>query len=114
MTIIRKIETIVMEKLIMQPKRLYRSKKNRAIAGVCGGLGEYFGIDPIIFRAIFFLVQGFNLVYFVLWIFVPENPNQTAPARGSSLWKKLIIFFLLIFLTVFTFNFIKLFFFGQR
>ena len=34
----------------MEPKRLYKSKTNRVICGVCGGVGEYFGIDPTIVR----------------------------------------------------------------
>ena len=38
------------ETKIMEPKRLYKSKTNRVICGVCGGIGEYFGIDPTIVR----------------------------------------------------------------
>lgn len=56
-------------------KKLYRSKKYRKIAGVCGGLGEYFDIDPIIFRMLFvalFLSGGSGiLIYGLMWIFVP-------------------------------------------
>lgn len=56
-------------------KQLVRSTKNCRIAGVCGGLGEYFDIDPVIFRAlfigsIFFGGLGF-LVYIVLWLLTP-------------------------------------------
>ncbi|MBN1695435.1 PspC domain-containing protein [candidate division WOR-3 bacterium] len=58
-------------------KKLYRSKKYRAIAGVCGGLGEYFDIDPIIFRMIFIalLVNGGAgiIIYILMWIFVPAK-----------------------------------------
>jgi phage shock protein C len=59
-------------------KKLYRSRTNRVIAGVCGGLGEYFDIDPIIFRIIFIILlvsggAGF-LVYLVLMIAIPEEP----------------------------------------
>ena len=56
-------------------KKLYRSTDYRAIAGVCGGLGEYFNIDPIIFRMIFIalLVNGGAgiIIYILMWIFVP-------------------------------------------
>ena len=56
-------------------KKIYRSKKYRKIAGVCGGLGEYFDIDPIIFRMLFialFLNGGAGLlIYILMWIFVP-------------------------------------------
>ena len=61
-------------------KRLYRSKKDRMIAGVCGGLAEYFNIDPVLVRLIallFILGAGSGLLaYIILWIVIPENPNQ--------------------------------------
>lgn len=64
-------------------KKLYRSKKDRMIAGVCGGLAEYFNIDPVIVRlvAVLLLLPGGlpGLVpYIILWIVVPENPEQKA------------------------------------
>lgn len=79
------------------PKRLYRSKTNRVIAGVCGGLGEYFGIDPIIFRILFLFIFPLFWIYFILWIFVAENPSQRASTKGTAFWKILLIilFFLL-------------------
>jgi len=58
-------------------KNLYRSKSNLVIAGVAGGLGEYFGVDPIIFRIIFLALAIYGgsglLVYFVLWILIPKD-----------------------------------------
>ena len=58
-------------------KKLYRSEKYRKIAGVCGGLGEYFNIDPIIFRMMFvaLLVNGGAgiIIYILMWIFVPAK-----------------------------------------
>jgi phage shock protein C len=62
-------------------KRLYRSTKNHMIAGVCGGLAEYFNIDPVIVRLIAFVLllpgglPGF-LPYVVMWIIVPKNPKR--------------------------------------
>jgi phage shock protein C len=57
--------------------RLYRSRKSRVISGVCGGLGEYFGIDPIVFRITFVLATlgwGASIIaYILLWIFVPQK-----------------------------------------
>ena len=58
-------------------KRLYRSQDERMIAGVCGGLGEYFGIDPTLVRLIFVLgsittVSGLFWIYVILMIIVPE------------------------------------------
>lgn len=59
-------------------KRLYRSRINRRIWGVCGGLGEYFNIDPTIIRlAWLILVLAFGtgvLLYIVAAIIMPDNP----------------------------------------
>jgi phage shock protein C len=63
-----------------QPKKLYRSLTDRRIAGICGGLGEYFNVDPTVVRIAF--VAGFFLsgslifwAYLVMWIVVPESPT---------------------------------------
>jgi len=60
-------------------KKLYRSETNRALAGVAGGLGEYFQIDPTIIRLIFVLLTVFGgsgvLVYIILWILIPSEKN---------------------------------------
>jgi len=66
-------------------KKLTRSMSNRKIAGICGGLGEHFNVDPLVFRIIFLVLlfgggSGF-LLYLVLWIVIPEDktsiPYQT-------------------------------------
>lgn len=63
--------------------RLYRSESDRVIAGVCGGLGEYLRVDPLILRILFVvlaMVNGIGLfIYLVLWIIVP-----TAAFQGGS------------------------------
>ena len=60
-------------------KKLYRSRKERIIAGICGGLAEYFGIDPVwirLFFILFFLTLGVALiVYIILWVIVPLAPE---------------------------------------
>lgn len=60
------------------PKKLYRSKSNRFIAGVCGGLGDFFNIDPTWIRILFvlFLFAGGAafLAYLIMWLIVPEAP----------------------------------------
>jgi phage shock protein C len=64
----------------MNSKRLYRSQTDKKIAGVCGGLAEYFGIDPVIPRIVFVILllpggfPGF-IPYVILWILVPEKPT---------------------------------------
>lgn len=59
-------------------KRLYRSRTDRMLAGVCGGLADYFNIDPTLIRLIFVfgtLLGGPGLViYIVLWLIAPEEP----------------------------------------
>jgi phage shock protein C len=59
-------------------KKLYRSGEDKKIAGVCGGLGDYFDIDPTIIRliwlAMIFAVGTGVLAYIIAWIIVPEKP----------------------------------------
>jgi len=61
-------------------KRVYRSKKNKMLAGVCGGIAEYFEVDPVIVRLLLVLLvlMGFAgiILYLVAWLLIPENPNQ--------------------------------------
>ena len=58
-------------------KKLYRSKKNRVIAGVCGGIAEYFNIDPTLVRLLwifFVIIWGSGiLAYIIAWIVIPEE-----------------------------------------
>jgi len=60
-------------------KRLYLSAENRKIAGVCGGLGEFFNVDPTFVRIAFilFVVLSFGLgflAYLVIWSLAPRRP----------------------------------------
>jgi len=63
-------------------KRLYRSKKDRMLGGVCGGMAEYFNTDPVLIRilwVIFSLITAVLtgiLAYAICWIIIPENPDQ--------------------------------------
>lgn len=61
-------------------KRLYRSSKERMIGGVCGGLGEYFAVDPTLIRLLFVaaaLLGGHGLlIYLVLLVLVPLEPTS--------------------------------------
>jgi phage shock protein C len=62
-------------------KKLYRSKTNRVIAGVAGGLGEYFAIDPVIFRVLFvalaFAGGSGLLLYIIGMLVIPEASGVT-------------------------------------
>ena len=72
---------------------LRRSREDHVIAGVCGGLGRYFGIDPVILRLVFvvLLLAGGSgiLLYGVAWIVIPEErPGDelgAAPREGGRL-----------------------------
>ena len=58
----------------MEPKRLYRSRTNKILAGVCGGLGEYFNIDPVIIRILAVVIPGFGwFAYLVCAIIIPQE-----------------------------------------
>jgi len=62
----------------MEEKRVYRSRTDRVLGGVCAGLGKYFGLDPVLLRviwAIAFFVGGAGLLaYIIAWIIIPEEP----------------------------------------
>jgi len=61
-----------------QIRRLYRSPDDRVVAGVCGGLGEYFSIDPVLVRIVWIVLSlagGAGLLLYILaWILVPRRP----------------------------------------
>lgn len=63
-----------------QPRRLYRSRRDNVIGGVCGGLAAYFGIDATAIRLLtFFLIflGGLSLwVYIIAWIVLPMEPVE--------------------------------------
>jgi phage shock protein C len=59
-------------------RKLYRSTSNRQLAGVCGGLAEYFNLDPTLIRVLFIVLAVLGgagvLLYLALWIIVPKQP----------------------------------------
>lgn len=61
-----------------QQRHLYRSRKNRSIAGVCGGLAEYLGADVTLLRLVtlfMILFGGLSIwAYIILWVVIPEEP----------------------------------------
>ncbi len=65
----------------MSNPKLYRSETDRMIAGVCGGLAKFFSVDATLVRLVFLLLlflggSGF-LLYFILWIIVPQESHTT-------------------------------------
>jgi phage shock protein C len=63
-------------------KRLYRSRTEKKIAGVCGGLAAYLGMDPVIPRlvwVVFALAAGMGiLAYLIAWLVIPPEPATSA------------------------------------
>ncbi|MCX6239318.1 MAG: PspC domain-containing protein [Bacteroidia bacterium] len=61
------------------PKRLIRSRKDRMLAGICGGIADYMVVDPTVVRLVFALATFFTvvfpgvLIYLIMWIVVPKE-----------------------------------------
>ena len=70
------------------PRKLYRSRTERSIAGICGGLGEYFGSDPTMIRLLMLLLILFGglsiWAYIILWIVIPEEPARKFNMHGKN------------------------------
>ena len=62
-------------------KKFYRSRTDRVLFGVCGGLGKYFGVDPILFRLAFvalLIADGTGILLYLIMVFAtPEEPGRS-------------------------------------
>ncbi|NJK78789.1 MAG: PspC domain-containing protein [Chloroflexaceae bacterium] len=71
----------------MEQKKLVRSRTNRMLAGVSGGLAEYFKVDPLIVRLVFIvlgLINGTGLfIYLLLWLLIPSVDTTAPDAAGQ-------------------------------
>ena len=62
-----------------QVKKLCRSSRNRMIAGICGGIAEYFDVDPTVVRIGYVIISVFSvafpgiLVYLIAWLLMPQD-----------------------------------------
>ena len=77
----------------MSNKRLYRSRKEKMLAGVCGGIGEYLDTDPTIIRLVWILITiasfGMGIIgYIVALIVMPEQPSSNAKPKAKKEGKK--------------------------
>ena len=64
-------------------KRLYRSKKDRILGGVCAGLGEHLDVDPTVIRLVWAVITVISMgkgsiIYILAWIIIPEEDADTA------------------------------------
>ena len=80
------------ESIISVHEKLYRSKRDRILAGVCAGLGEHFDIDPVIIRLVWVALTLLSIgigviVYIVAWIIIPEQTvnqnNKSSPGTNG-------------------------------
>jgi phage shock protein PspC (stress-responsive transcriptional regulator) len=71
-----------------QPKKLFRSRQERMIGGVAGGLGEYLNIDPTLMRLAFVILTFFGgsgiPIYLIMWLVIPESPVAPMPPPPPS------------------------------
>lgn len=69
-----------------EPRRLTRSRTDHVIAGVCGGLGRYANVDPVVFRVALAVLAFFGgvgvLLYLIGWLFLPEDGDTSSPAES--------------------------------
>ena len=72
----------------MGPKRLMRSAVDKKLGGVCGGMAEYFDMDPTVVRIAWVLLTIFTglplIAYFVFWIVMPEAPVRSSSTTGAT------------------------------
>lgn len=73
-------------------KKLYRSRTDRMIAGVCGGLATYLNIDPVLVRGAFIilgLIKGLGILfYLILIVIVPNDPQESAATNQAALFSE--------------------------
>lgn len=67
-------------------KRLYRSTENKVLAGVCGGLGEYFDVDPVLIRLLYLMATVFTglvpgLLCYVIAVAIVPEAITTVPSK---------------------------------
>ena len=74
----------------MDKKKLYRGSTDKIIAGVCGGVAEYFDMDATVLRLIWALIVVFSgffpgvLVYIIAILVMPEKPSSPKPSTASN------------------------------
>lgn len=68
-------------------KKLYRSKEDKLVGGVLGGIATYYGHDPVLFRLGFIIllaltgIMPFVLVYLIAWVLIPQEPPIAAMSK---------------------------------
>jgi phage shock protein C len=74
-------------------KRLYRSKQERMLGGVCGGLGEHLDVDPTVIRLVWAVIALLSLgtgllIYLIAWLIIPEEGAADTPVPSGAQGKQ--------------------------
>lgn len=71
-----------------EAKKLYRDENNKVLGGVCSGMANYFGIDPLVARILFVIFIGVTFVpYLILWVAVPSTATQVIGSVRKRLFR---------------------------
>ena len=88
----------------LKGRKLYRSYVNRMIGGVCGGIAEYFHIDPTLVRLVWVTIALFGgigiIVYLISLVIIPNNPDQVPNKEGEKLFTNKSLFWGSLFIIV--------------
>jgi phage shock protein C len=74
----------------VNPRRLYRSRRNRQLAGVAGGIAEYLEIDPTVVRLVWILsifLGGFGILLYIIMAFIVPLDPRGMPGPGGGSWQ---------------------------
>ncbi|MCX6212539.1 MAG: PspC domain-containing protein [Bacteroidetes bacterium] len=73
-----------------KPKRLFRDEQNKVLGGVCSGIANYFGVEPLLIRVLWFFLIGVNILgYLILWIAVPSSSVKEVGGVRKRLFRDL-------------------------
>jgi phage shock protein PspC (stress-responsive transcriptional regulator) len=80
---------LLVKKQYFSMKRLYRSRNERMLGGVCAGLGEHFDIDPTVVRLVWAVITVLSigtgvLVYILAWILIPEEESGSSEQKTQK------------------------------
>lgn len=71
-----------------EPKRMYRDENNKILGGVCSGIANYLGIDPVIIRVLCVITFGVTFVpYIILWAVIPSSSTQAIGSKRKRLFR---------------------------
>ena len=81
-------------------KKLYRSRRDRILLGVCGGIARYFGIDPVIVRVLFIILLVFEprfiVSYFIFALIIPGESKEHGQNNPDGNNRKVLAYGLIV------------------